>query len=81
VFALVLRQTARPLVTGIAAGCGGALAIGTVMASLLFKVRASDPVVIAAAAAIVGLVGGLASAAAARQVLRINPAAALRDDV
>ena len=45
VFALVLRQTAMPLVAGIAAGSIGSLAIGTVVASLLFKVRASDPAV------------------------------------
>ncbi|HEX7138678.1 MAG TPA: ABC transporter permease [Vicinamibacterales bacterium] len=81
VFALVVRQTATPLVAGIAAGCCGALAIGAVMASLLFKVRASDPIVIAAVVATVGIAGGLASATAARQVLWINPAAALRDDV
>jgi predicted permease len=80
VFALVLRQSATPLVAGIAAGCAGALAIGTVVASLLFKVRASDPLVIASVVALVGAVGVLASATAAHQGLRINPAVALRDE-
>jgi len=51
-----------------------------VVASLLFKVRGSDPPVIASVVALVGAVGVLASATAARQGLRINPAAALRDD-
>jgi predicted permease len=80
VFALVLRQSAMPLVIGIAIGCAGALAIGTVVANLLFKVRASDPLVIASVVALVGLVGLLASASAARQGLRISPAAALRNE-
>ena len=80
VFALVLRQSATPLLAGIAAGAAGALAVGTVVASLLFKVHASDPLVIASVAALVGVVGVLASATAARQGLRIDPAAALRDD-
>jgi putative ABC transport system permease protein len=80
VFALVLRQSATSLFVGIAVGCGGALAIGTVMANLLFKVRASDPVVIASVVVLVGAAGVLASTIAARQGLRINPAAALRDE-
>jgi ABC-type antimicrobial peptide transport system permease subunit len=80
VFALVLRQSATPVLAGIAAGCAGALAIGTVVASLLFKVHARDPLVITGIAALVGAVGMLASATAARHGLRINPAAALRDE-
>jgi predicted permease len=80
VFALVLRQSAMPLFIGIALGCAGALAIGTVMANLLFKVRASDPFVIVSVVAVVAAVGVLASATGARQVLQIHPAAALRDE-
>jgi putative ABC transport system permease protein len=80
VFALVLRQSATPLAAGIAIGCAGALASGTVVASLLFKVRASDPIVITAVVTLVAAVGVLASATAARQGLTIDPAAALRDE-
>jgi ABC-type antimicrobial peptide transport system permease subunit len=80
VFALVLRQSATPLVAGVGAGCAGALAIGTVVASLLFKVRAADPLVIASVAGLVGAIGVFAAATAARQGLRINPAAALRNE-
>jgi ABC-type antimicrobial peptide transport system permease subunit len=65
---------------GIAVGCAAALAIGTMMASLLFKVRATDPGVLAAVVALVGAVGVVASATAARRGLRIDPAAALRDE-
>ena len=80
VFALVLRQSAMPLVAGIAAGCAGALAMSTLLASLLFQVRAGDPLVVAGAVALVGAAGALASATAARQGLRLDPAAVLRDD-
>jgi predicted permease len=80
VFVLVLRQSATPLAAGLAAGCGGALAIGAIVASLLFKVRATDPLVILSVVTLVGGVGLLASGAAARQNLRIDPAAALRDE-
>jgi putative ABC transport system permease protein len=80
VFGLVIRQSATPVAVGLAAGGAGALALGTVVASLLFQVRASDPIVIASVLALVGGVGLLAAAAAAKQGLRINPAAALRDE-
>jgi predicted permease len=80
VFALVLRQNAAPLLAGLVGGCAGALALGTVVASLLFKVRASDPVVILSVVALVSVTSLVASATAARQGLRIDPAAALRND-
>jgi ABC-type antimicrobial peptide transport system permease subunit len=80
VFALVLRQAATPLAAGMALGAAGALALGTLAASVLFKVRASDPIVMTSVVALVGAVGAVASVTAARQGLRINPAAALRDD-
>ena len=77
---LVVRQTSVPLACGVAAGVVGALAIGDLVASLLFEVRARDPLVIAAVAALVGLVGVLTCTFAARQGLAINPASALRDE-
>ena len=80
VFGLVLRQSAVPVALGLAAGCAGAVAVGTVVAGLLFRVRATDPLVIAGVLALVGSVAALASSTAARRLLRINPAAALRDE-
>jgi ABC-type antimicrobial peptide transport system permease subunit len=80
VFALVLRQSTTPIAAGIAAGCAAALATGNLMGSLLFKVRPSDPLVMAAVVAIVAAVGLIASATAAREGLRVDPAAALRDE-
>jgi putative ABC transport system permease protein len=80
VLGLVMRQSAAALAAGLAGGCVGAAAIGTVVASLLFEVRARDPLVIGGVVMLVGAVGLAACATAARQGLRIDPAAALRDE-
>ena len=80
VFGLVVRQSAGALAAGLAGGCAGAAAVGTLVASLLFEVRARDPFVIAGVVMLVGAVGLAACATAAKQGLRINPAAALRDE-
>jgi predicted permease len=80
VFALIIRQGAAPVLAGVAAGICGALAFGGIVASLLFEVRPRDPMVIAVVATVVGMVGVLTCAFAARQGLSIDPAAALRDE-
>jgi predicted permease len=80
VFGLVVRQSVGAVAAGLAGGCVGAAAIGTLVASLLFEVRARDPLVIAGVVMLVGVVGVTACATAAKQGLRINPAAALRDE-
>ena len=80
VFGLVLRQTALPLGIGVAAGCAGALAFGTVVASFLFEVGPRDPLVLTAAALLVAGAGLLAAAIAAHRGLRIDPVEALRAD-
>ena len=65
---------------GLLLGTAGASATGTVAASLLFQVRANDPMVIAIVVTLVGAVGLAAAALAARQGLQIDPAAALRGE-
>ena len=80
VVGLVLRQTGVPLVAGAVAGGAAAIAIGGVVASQLFEVRARDPFVIGATVVLVTAVGMLTCAVAARQGLRIDPASALRDE-
>lgn len=80
VFALVLRQSTVPLFLGIAIGCAGAIAAGRAAGSLLFNVRPADPLVLAGVVVLVGAIGGVASASAAREALRANPVAALRED-
>ena len=80
VFSMVLRQNVTPVAAGLAAGLAGALGLGSVVASLLFEVRPRDPVVLAVVLGIVAAAGILSAATATFTGLRIEPAAALRDD-
>jgi hypothetical protein len=80
VVALIVRQGFSPVLVGLGIGVVGAVAVGTVVASLLFDVRSRDPIVIGGVLSTVGVVGLLACVLAARQGLVLNPAAALRDE-
>jgi ABC-type antimicrobial peptide transport system permease subunit len=80
VLGLVVLQTSLPVALGAMAGAAGAVAIGGIVASQLFEVRARDPLIIMTTVVIVGAVGMLTCALAARQGLTIDPASALRDE-
>jgi hypothetical protein len=80
VFSMVLRQSVTPVAVGLSAGLAGALALGGVIASLLYEVRPRDPLVLAVVLGTVAAVGILSAAAATLRGLRIEPAAALRDE-
>jgi putative ABC transport system permease protein len=79
VFRMILRQASGPIAAGVLAGVAGALAAGGAVASLLFEVRARDPIIIAAATLLVAGVALLSAVTAARSGLSLNPAAALRE--
>jgi putative ABC transport system permease protein len=76
---LLLRQTAIPMIVGLVAGSAGALSVGGVVTSLLFDVRARDPLILIAVVGVVGCVGVTTAVFAARRGLLIDPARALRD--
>ncbi|HXE30523.1 MAG TPA: ABC transporter permease [Terriglobales bacterium] len=80
VFAMVLRQAMTPVLAG--AGCGiiAALAGGKLLASLLFGVQATDPVVLAGVLALLLGIGALACLGPARRATGIDPLTALRAD-
>jgi len=63
---------------GIACGLGAALALMRVMASLLFKVTAADPVTYGAACLGLIATAGLASYLPARRTASVDPVGALR---
>lgn len=75
---LVLGQGMRLAMLGLGAGALGAFAAGRLLDSLLFGVRATDPVSYAAALAIVLASAALAGALPARRAAGIQPTAALR---
>ena len=80
VFSMVLRQSVTPVAIGLAVGLAGALAMGGAIASLLYEVRPRDPLVLAVVLGVVATVGAASAATATLSGLRIEPAAALRED-
>jgi putative ABC transport system permease protein len=77
---LVLGQGLRPTLLGLGVGLVLALALGRVAQSLLFQVSPSDPLVLAAVAAMLLVVALLASFLPARRASRVDPVSALRAD-
>ena len=76
----MMRHGMTPVLIGIAAGVGGALAVGSLVASLLFEVEARDPVIISGVAAIVLSVGLATCGLAVRRGFAIDPYLALREE-
>jgi predicted permease len=72
------RVAAIPLAVGLTAGMAAAQAASASIQSLLFDVRSTDPVTLAAVAVAVAVLGGLACLAPMRRALRVDPAVALR---
>ncbi|HKT48131.1 MAG TPA: ABC transporter permease [Candidatus Acidoferrales bacterium] len=78
VFGLVLRHGMKMALAGVAVGVAGALAVTRLLQTLLFGIKASDPLTIASAAVLVAFVALLACYIPARRVMRVDPVAALR---
>jgi predicted permease len=77
---MVLKQVAFMTLIGGVAGLGGALALGTAAKSLLFELTGYDPVVMAAAIAVVTAVSFSAGFLPALRASRIDPMQALRHE-
>jgi predicted permease len=80
VFGMVLRQSLRTTAVGSAIGLLGSLAIGRLLASVLYGGVGSQPIIIVAVAV---LLAGLSAAAAmdpARRASRVDPIQALRTE-
>jgi putative ABC transport system permease protein len=77
---LVMKPPAILALAGVAAGTAGAFLLTGYLDALLFGVEASDPRVLAAAATLLVLVALAAAWFPARRALRVDPAAALRDE-
>jgi predicted permease len=75
---LVLRQVGLMTCVGAAIGLGSALALGRAAESLLFEMSARDPMVFAAATAILIAVALCAGLIPAHRAARVDPMTALR---
>ena len=77
---LVLGSGAATVATGLAAGVAAALVMNRFLGTLLFSVRATDPVALGTAAITLALVAAAAHLVPARRALGIDPVTALRQE-
>ena len=77
---LVIRDGARLAIAGIAAGALGSAWTTEALASLLFRVRPTDPASFAGAAGLLAAVAVVACYLPARRAARLDPVAALREE-
>jgi putative ABC transport system permease protein len=78
VMKMVLRQALTPVGVGVAIGVAGSLLLMRAMASLLFGIRAYDPVTFAIVAVGLFVVALAASYVPARRAAKVDPMEALR---
>jgi ABC-type antimicrobial peptide transport system permease subunit len=76
--ALVVWQTARLALAGIALGCAGALAVGRGLEVLLYDVDARDPGTLLALMLMLTIAAVTAAWVPARRAARVDPLTALR---
>ena len=77
---LVLSRGLRLAALGLVAGIGGAVLVARWIGTLLFEVRARDPLTIATAVAVVAAIALLASYLPARRAAKVDPLIALRGE-
>jgi len=77
---LVMRRVWLMLALGTVAGTAAALTLGRLVASLLFGVKANDPVTLALAALALGIAASVAAFLPARHAASLDPMRALRNE-
>jgi ABC-type antimicrobial peptide transport system permease subunit len=75
---MILREVARLAGIGLAIGLAAALVTDRLLASLLYGVHASDPLVFVMAVLLLGVVALLAGGLPARRAASVDPVVALR---
>ena len=80
VFWLMMRRGHWLAAAGAAIGLAAAYAGGRAVASTVYGLQASDPMVLASATAVVAAITWIATAIPARRAARIDPILALRGD-
>jgi putative ABC transport system permease protein len=77
-YRMVMQQAMTPVLLGLVAGVAGALAVGRVLASLLYEVRPRDPATISVVSGLLLSVALAACFVPARRAARVAPLDALR---
>lgn len=78
IFGLVVRESLRLVVIGLAVGITAALALTRLLASFLFGVTATDPLTFLAVSLLLIVIGVLAGLVPARRAASVDPLTALR---
>ncbi len=78
VLALVFRRGLRLLLLGVGLGLAGALALGRVLASMLYQTSQFDPLVVGGVTLLLTTIALLACWLPARRATKVNPMIALR---
>ncbi len=80
VLRLIVMEGMKPTLLGLGIGLAGALAMGRVLASLVYGVRATDIMTFAAVAVLLLAVGLLACLVPAYRATRVQPVKTLREE-
>ena len=80
VLRLIVIEGMRPTLIGVAIGLAGALALGRVLANLIYGVKPTDPVTFGAVSVLLAAVGLFASVIPAYRATRVEPMKTLRDE-
>jgi putative ABC transport system permease protein len=78
VIAMILREHLRPALVGVGIGAGAALLLTRSFQTLLYGVRATDPLTFASTAAMLLAVAAAACWLPARRATHVDPVVALR---
>jgi putative ABC transport system permease protein len=78
VLSLVLRGSMKWVLAGIGLGVAGSMGLARLLGTMLYGVRAADPLVLATVAALLAGVALVACYIPARRATRVDPAVALR---
>jgi len=78
VIGMIFREVAMLIAIGVAVGAGLTLACSKAASSLLFGLKAHDPLTLLLAVVILGAIAFVASFIPARRATRVDPVVALR---
>ncbi len=80
VLRLIVMEGMKPALIGVAIGVVAALALGRIVASLIYQVKPSDPLTFVAVAALLAFIALLACVIPAYRASRVDPVIALRNE-